>query len=153
MTVELAKTEPPWEGTVVKTNILVEGKKENLPLVAVQQAFSQLVASNTKIAYTDGSKSNTNTGAAFKIDETLVAIKLHPACSIYSAELIAILKLLEYIQLLTHGNSTKQNITIATDSMSAISALKNNKMDNPLLNKIKYIYNKLTLENHKICFT
>ena len=100
--------------------------------------------------YTDGSKIDVpqiSTGAAYVIYENgfniVQKFKLSPLHSILGAELVAILKALEYVKNNCHYIN-KKGIVIYTDSLSGVSLLKNMK----LLSYSELVYNihKLIVE-------
>lgn len=79
---------------------------------------------NYLVLYTDGSKQKEGTGCAFydDINQTYTRIKLSNMFSIYSAEQIAIIEALKYIQ-----DIDKNNFIIFTDSLSTVRQLENTK--------------------------
>ena len=72
--------------------------------------------------YTDASKTEKGVGIAIINEILITRYKLPVNCSIYTAEVIAILKTIEHIY--DHGNTHKNN-TILTDSLSTLLSLKN----------------------------
>lgn len=96
--------------------------------------------------YTDGSKMDEGTAAAFTVfyhgnyilDYT---IRLHPNNSIYQAELVAILKALEWVI-----TTNFDNITIYTDSLSSVFTLQRAFPSNIIsLNIFNILYNNSSL--------
>jgi ribonuclease HI len=79
------------------------------------------------IAYTDGSKSTNSVGAGFCITDGSTVVKtakykLSKHCSVFQAEMFAILNTIKYINANLKSNTS---ITVRTDSQSAIKALQN----------------------------
>lgn len=74
------------------------------------------------VIYTDGSKCDNGSGAAFlsPSDNFSGLIQLHPSCSVFTTELVAIIEALTHIK-----NNRIQNCAICTDSRSATSMLTN----------------------------
>ncbi|XP_026471583.1 uncharacterized protein LOC113375849 [Ctenocephalides felis] len=100
-----------------------------------------------KVIFTDGSKINNKTGCAlfYENDNIKIGYKLPDFVSIWSAELIAIKKAIEYIE--SH-KITK--VVIVTDSKSCIDKLKNLFLTNRLSETLVYeVWNRLIqlLEN------
>ncbi|XP_026469998.1 uncharacterized protein LOC113373949 [Ctenocephalides felis] len=100
-----------------------------------------------KVIFTDGSKINNKTGCAlfYENDNIKIGYKLPDFVSIWSAELIAIKKSIEYIE--SH-KITKA--VIVTDSKSCIDKLKNLFLTNRLSETLVYeVWNRLIqlLEN------
>lgn len=85
--------------------------------------------------FTDGTKSDDFVGCAFvdTTNNTTRSYRLPPECSVYKAELYAILKATEYF--LTYEGITNGFI-ICTDSLLSIAALKNTFSDNPIVKQI-----------------
>jgi ribonuclease HI len=90
----------------------------------VNQTLQELDPQGIQI-YTDGSKSNNSVGSAYVIPElnTQKGFKLLIECSIFSAEAVAIISALHYIQ---NSDSDKQIFYILTDSKSVLLAIQGN---------------------------
>ena len=92
--------------------------------------------------YTDGSKfKDDKVGAAFVAyspddRHTIKKFRLHPSCTVYQAELYAIKESLKWVT-----NRKIGNITVLTDSLSALTSINNRENTNPLVATIhKYIF-------------
>jgi len=90
------------------------------------------------IAYTDGSKSTNGVGAGFCIIDGSAVIKtakykLSKYCSVFQAEMFAILNAVKHINAKLKSNTS---ITIRTDSQSAIKALQNASSTTVLVQEI-----------------
>ena len=88
--------------------------------------------------FTDGSKSENKVGAAFVVfehgcetDSRLIRLASH--CSVYQAELIAILTALQHDSL----HYMTQPISIITDSLSSLHAIKGTDQSHPIVFEIK----------------
>lgn len=97
---------------------------QNAPSVVVRTAFqsaTKSVNANNWI-YTDGSQYDGATGAAIYVNENTTSLcKLHEPATVFDAELTAIEMAITYI-----GSQDTDSYAIASDSMSALSALENN---------------------------
>lgn len=107
-------------------------------------------------AYTDGSKSGDNVGAAGIIYEngtltTELKFKLHSQCSNNQAEQIAILKILEKIEEIQNEDNDK-SVALYTDSKITLDLLKNNYKRNRLIELIKTKIINLAHSNWKLHF-
>ncbi len=99
------------------------------------------------VTYTDGSKSNNGVGSGFCFLNCQTIIKyskykLSNYCSVFQSELFAIFKALEYINRKFSGN----NITICTDSLSAIKAIGNSSS---LTYLVQQVYSEIHKASHK----
>ena len=92
--------------------------------------------------YTDGSKMNGNTGYAFIINDFVCSHRLPSTCSVFTAELFAIYKAVEYIE-----NTDWEKIVIFSDSLSALQAIDNNKLKCHYMFKLQKL---LALSNKEI---
>ena len=87
---------------------------------------------NTKKIYTDGSKTQDGVGIAIVHNEDSRIAKLSDNASIFTAELTAILKSLEYVNKIEG-----KRFTIYSDSYSALTAIKQFNPSHPLIWKIQ----------------
>ena len=83
--------------------------------------------------YTDASIIEGRVGMAIICDETTIQWKLSDKCSIYTAETLAILKAIEFIISEINDN----NITIFSDSLSALTSLQNLYSPSDIVRKIQ----------------
>jgi ribonuclease HI len=110
--------------------------------IVFQQVFNhhREIYSNYIPIYTDGSKCDSFVGCAYVIGNTECSYRLHPAFSIFSAEMIAIFKALEIIS--SHG---KYNFIIYTDSLSTLLSLSSpNSHSHSLIFKILNLLDHLS---------
>lgn len=87
--------------------------------------------------FTDGSKNDDKVGCAFVVfvDSYEVAhqtFKLSSSCSVFQAELVAILQSLEFL-----STTEFHEAAIVTDSMSSLQAIAGNDVSHPLVHSIK----------------
>jgi len=118
----------------------------------ITQSFLQKVNITYKdhlIVYTDGSKTDEGSGAAFWIPEMDVAhkYKLHYTYSSYSAELYAIYRAILYIQPLN-----REQFLICSDSMSAIKAIESASKARPCTDLVLKIFQETLPIASKIKF-
>lgn len=92
--------------------------------------------------YTDGSKMNGNTGYAFIINDHLGSNRLLSICSVFTAELYAIYKAVEYIE-----STNWEKIVICSDSLSSLQAIDFNKLKCHYMIKLQKL---LALSNKEI---
>lgn len=125
----------------------------NEPVKVVKQATGQYFS-----IFTDGSKSSDKVGASFSvwnnkdIEVYLEYFRLSRYCSVFQAELIAILKALEWtLQEIQDAGSDiftsneDEKIVVFSDSESSIIAITNTKSSNMIVNKILKTINTLKL--------
>ena len=86
--------------------------------------------------YTDGSKIKNRTGSAYVVNGIPCKVRLKRNSSIYSAEMYAILKSLQFIE--KNRNSL---FVIFSDSLSALETIKNNKNKTAISIKITQTLN------------
>ncbi|XP_045480951.1 uncharacterized protein LOC123685337 [Harmonia axyridis] len=142
-------SQPPWMHKKPDTNTTLTFYKKNdtHPLI-IQEKFKELIAEheNKEITYTDASKSPEGVGCAFVSQIETRKFKLPIECSIFTAELLAILKALEYID--------KQNNThsvICTDSLSALQAIQDLYSKNSIVIQITDVIASLN-DKHNSCY-
>ncbi|XP_073979141.1 uncharacterized protein [Rhodnius prolixus] len=86
---------------------------------------------NYKQVFTDGSKTGSGVGSAFMIDGVAHGYSLNNVASIFTAELFAIKKAMEYLL-----NSKEKKIIICSDSRSSLEAICKLDTDNKLIQSI-----------------
>lgn len=108
------------------------------------EEVGRLCTPETVQVYTDGSKQeNGSVGAAFvcyKNGKTLTTkkFKMHNSCSVFQAELFAILEATRWAL-----NNQKSDVLVLSDSMSSLQALKNRSSTHPLVAQIHGIIKQL----------
>lgn len=100
--------------------------------------------------YTDGSKIEGGVGAALSLWSNEAEIlarkyKLSSHCTVYQAELLAILKATEIIL-----KNKETNFGIYSDSMTSLESISNKKFNNPLTYKIKKNIHEIKKQNKKL---
>ncbi|KAL1446382.1 hypothetical protein WDU94_000026 [Cyamophila willieti] len=120
-------TPPPWCLHPPKIFFLTDKGKQDLIEQEVKILHNEFKEKygNTIYCYTDGSKSQDHTGGAFLCNGVVDQFRLPPQSSIYTAELVAILKCLEKIYETVQVTCIIQNFVICSDSQSSLIALKN----------------------------
>ncbi len=125
---------PPWILQSPEIILdLTQYKKENtMPNLYVQKFFEILENfPEYSCIYTDGSKCQNKVASAAVSGRRGFASRLPDNCSIFTAELTAILMALDNIQYFN-----KDKIMICSDSKSSLEAMKNKHFENPLVLKI-----------------
>ena len=89
--------------------------------------------------YTDGSKEDKRTAMSFVCDDHEFSCRIDDEASIFTAELLAIEAAIEYI-----WDSSDQELTIITDSLSSLQALKSQKLNNPIVSNILHMCHYLS---------
>ena len=126
---------PPWmEGDLSICTELDNVQKNQYPEAALRRIFSNhlLDHRNSKILYTDGSK--TENGVAFAVvgDGDAVSHRISGLASVFTAELLAILQAVKQAR-----TDYTESVTIITDSKSSIQAITKLYQSNPIVNQIK----------------
>ena len=144
---------PPWflPDNVSCTFNLPKSKK-SYPDYIVKRLFEEHLSQKHQAEYhiyTDGSKDNQKTGFGLYTEDSELSMRISDHCSIYTAELLAILTALEITNTSQH-----QNISIFTDSRSSIQGITNIYNSHPIVSKIQSKIIKLARSNiHvKICW-
>ena len=108
----------------------------------------------TVAVYTDESKTGDNVGTAGIIHVSVngkllhqLNFKLHGHCSNNQAEQIAILRVLEKLEVIQDGHDNETRVAIYTDSKITLDLLQNKFKRNPL---IEFIRNKIIALAHLI---
>lgn len=125
---------PPWTLNRPSFNVtLNKHKKSDTQPGEFRQGYLEIISQYdgfTKI-FTDGSKVDGRTGAAFTAEETVFKFRLPNASSVFTAELYSIYQASEYI---VNDNSSNQFI-IQTDSYSTIQSLQQIYSNNTLVQR------------------
>ena len=133
---EFYSQKPPWKICCITVcTDLFEFTKKDFPPNVMRNIFNNHATQheNTTCIYTDGSKTERGVGYAFKCQQHTHQCHILDIASIYSAELLAIRDAIDYaINTIRIGN-----ITILTDSRSAIQAISSPFSPNPIVQKIQ----------------
>jgi ribonuclease HI len=124
---------PPWLIEKPKLDLsLAKFKKENLDPHTFQTLFRELQDDygDCGTIYTDGSKMDGRVACACWYRNKAISRRLPDGCSIFTAELHAIL-----LALLAVKESSRKKFIICSDSKSALQALNRMKVDIPLVSK------------------
>jgi ribonuclease HI/uncharacterized protein YjgD (DUF1641 family) len=135
---------PPWRRKKIKVDLTMTNfDKNNTPHSVMTQTFYEKLdkykQKRFKTLYTDGSKTNSEYGAALVTETDVYRYKCHDYCTVYTTEVFAL------SQAIKHAGTNKT--LICSDSLSAIKALKNTQNNNPL---IKQLQDKLSDNNTDI---
>ena len=144
---------PLWDfpDLIIDTSLSRVGKKQDHPQVLLSLAYAKIGRYSDHIhVYTDGSKMDEISSAAFYVKQ----LNYHksyqlPSCSIYKAELFAILQSLIWIE-----HSGYQHYLICSDSLSSLFSLQSrSSASSPsLLMEVLIYIRKLVAMNIEICF-
>jgi ribonuclease HI len=125
---------PPWKipKPEILTDLASKSKAETNPR-EYNLNFLELCNNypNAVRIFTDGSKSNTNTACAAVSKIGTYAVKMHPYCGIYVAELLGIKTALKEIK------SRNTTFLLCTDSRSALSSIRKVYPTHPLVQDIQ----------------
>ena len=142
----------PWTIMAPKVDISLSKlqKQKTHPLI-FQEEFEKIKEkyNQHKYIYTDGSKQKEATSCAAVYKKKIKNKRLPEAASIFNAELCAISLALELI-----SEEKSKKFVIFSDSLSVLTAVKNRKMDNPLL--AKFLIRSHSLSSWKeivLCWT
>ena len=122
---------PPWELTIPMADFSLRiGRKASTDPLDFQSCFYDVRFKypNFSFVYTDGSKDGNKVGSAAVTTGTTYKQRIPDVCSVYTAELQAILLALAHIHC-----SVARGFVICSDSPSALRAIKNRKIDHPLV--------------------
>ena len=122
-----------------KTEFLITTKKSSTSDLEIQQIFAEYINKypNHQIFFTDGSRTDTATGAGAWGPDYTFAMRLSPYHSIYTAELLAIHSALDFII-----DKEIPNSIICTDSQSAVTALSAlHNSSHPIIYEIRRLFN------------
>ena len=122
---------PPWEFQKPKMNYdMHSGKKGDSDPFDYQIAFQNILAEyhDHEFIYTDGSKDGNKVGYGLVYMRHILKKRLPSTCSIYTAELKAILHALKFVEKLH-----KYKFLICVDSLSALQAIEHKNIHNPII--------------------
>ena len=150
----LIPSTPPWCLPTPEVLLDLAGyKKGEVAAALFQQRLFKIFSDFQGFCriFTDGSKSEDGRAAAAAVLQQkpphIFKHRLIDGSSIYAAELQAILLALRHIY-----QSKDFNFLIISDSLSALQALKNNRLDHPLLVLIRELHASLIDEGNDIVF-
>nr|CAI5831681.1 unnamed protein product [Callosobruchus analis] len=140
----------PWTYAPIKMHLECSlYRKENTCVQLYCQKFLEIVNKYPGAIhiYTDGSKTAEHVGCAFVVRDDMYSWKLHPAASIFTAELYAIWQALRYIEY-----NQSNMFVISCDSLSALKSIQEKFTFDPLIQQIQETYDWLTQLGKKIIF-
>lgn len=145
---------PPWSKNQAQFNTKLEAyNKETTHQETFKNMFKEICEEHkehTQI-YTDASKINNNIGCAVYSDNHTLKIHLPNPTSIFTAETLAILKSIQYIN---NNAPNHAKYIIFTDCLSSLKAIQNPFSRNTLIQSIQQLIHKQqTQKNTEILFT
>lgn len=140
---------PPWTLKVPKI-VVMEIKKNNCHPTTLKHMFQTMINefSDHVHIYTDAAKISKATGCAVLTKNQELLFKLPDSTSVFTSEAMAILKALEYVE-----KGKLRKTVILSDSLSAISAIRNKKSKNSLIQDIILKYNEITTKDNNTDIT
>ena len=146
-TVALTQT-PPWLMPEINCcdKIIIKKYKSDEEVRAMFYEHETYHKGQIKI-YTDGSKSRIGVGSAVICEDEILQARLPNNASVFTAELVAIVEALRWINA-----SDKGSFVIHSDSYSTISALKQFNPTHPIIQKIQEWLYKLHSKYKRIDF-
>ena len=125
---------PPWRMVMpeIDTSLAEMRKGQVAPVLFKARALEHVSAyANYTVAYTDGSKTGNGVGCAFVLGQCVRSFSLPKHASVFTSEVVAIMKLLSYIE-------TEDDILylILTDSLSCLMALRSSDSQNPFVQEV-----------------
>lgn len=138
----------PWTLLFCDTRKLIQGKGEHILGTHVQSEFQELhrIYDNSAFIFTDGSKGELGVGCAFVHGPTRRLFRLPRHCSVFTAEAVAILRALEYVE-----SNTLYHAVLCTDSLSVVTAVRHATSVHPTLIAILETVHRLKLLNYDLC--
>lgn len=140
---------PWWTAFNMQINMsLAFYKKEETPPEKYKVLFNQVLATqypNSKIIYTDGSRTESGVGCAVYTSGISLNWTLAKESGVYTAEMIALMKALELIDRFENNN-----FIICSDSKSALDHLKSNNPKDEIAKMIKEKYHSMKTKGKDI---
>nr|CAI5860079.1 unnamed protein product [Callosobruchus analis] len=142
---------PPWlsRKICVRTDC-AKNKKDSSHNYLYLKLFRHITDSydnSRDIIFTDGPKTEEGVGAAVVTDKEILKFQLRSTCSIYTAELTAILQTMLYVQ-----NNGAGTYLVCSDSLSCILSLQDNFSKDPTIQQINSLYFQLCCQSKNIVF-
>ena len=135
---------PPWELSIPNIDYSLRiGKKGDCNPLDFQSKFCDIrfLYPDFCFIFTDGSKDGNKVGSAAVTKGSSYKQRLPDGCSVFTAELKAISLALKHIE-----GSNHQGFVICSDSLSALQALENRNIGNPLVLDILTEYHNIKLK-------
>ncbi|XP_049945205.1 uncharacterized protein LOC126427073 [Schistocerca serialis cubense] len=143
-------TAPPWHRPRIDLlRDLCEFPKDGTPTLVYRRAFAALCAQMTEATfiYTDGSKTSLGVGSAYIVGDTPNHFRLPDQCSVYTAELYAVLQAVHYIR-----RHQRIQYVICSDSLSSLLSLQALYPVHPLVHRIQDCLRLLHLGGVSVAF-
>ena len=125
---------PIWESEPVTVDFaLSEFDKSSTTSTVFKSRFNEVRQKYLDFChmYTDGSKVERKVASAYVCPYGTRGYRLRDGCSIFTAEVEAINKALNYVKV-----STRKSFVIFSDSMSVLQAIESQESKNPLVNRV-----------------
>ena len=141
---------PPWQlvQPAVDTTLAEMKKGETAPELFKARTLERIASYVDHVRfYTDGSKTNDGVGCAFACGSTIRSFTLPTQASVFTSELVAIIKTLCFIEV-----ADETSYLILSDSLSSLLTLMSFYPDNPLAQEILQRHTDLTRSGKRIAF-
>ena len=141
---------PPWELVTPSIDTSLSSVQRDAVLPSEFRAKAlELIASyiNHHHVYTDGSMSDTGVGCAFVCGPVTRTFGLPAEATVFSAELVAIKKALNFIEVSDDGS-----YVVFTDSLSSLLAMRDFNTLNPFLQDILLLLTNLRRMGRTVSF-
>ena len=138
---------PIWDSEPVTVDFtLSEFDKSSTSSTVFKSRFNEVKQKYLDFChiYTDGSKVETKVASAYVCS---MEQGLRDGCSIFTAEVEAIIKALTYVKV-----STRKSFVIFSDSMSVLQAIESHESKNPLVNRVLQTCQEVLSGNKYITF-
>ena len=139
----------PWRLPPVSAHMLLDNPKAHVTEADISAMFLEKCSQfpGYRVFFTDGSKQNGSTACAFTVNSVFSSHKLHPALSVFTAELFAIREALHFI----HRHRVEKSL-ICSDSQSAVRAISSQKRNHCVLIDIAELLYELARNDFKCVF-
>ena len=140
---------PPWQYPEINVDVSLLKYKKDQDQQVLLNKFKEMKDEyrNHSALYTDGSKTDNFVGAGVVMGDASNKININPTSTVFTAELIAIKAALDTIA--QHQNNC---FIIYSDSLSALEAIKNKVLDNPIVVDILESICDIEFENKTLVF-
>ena len=141
---------PPWQVPRPEIRLdLHRGPKVNTDASVYRRQFHSIVHQfpDAGILYTDGSKVDEKVGCAYVIDGANTKISLPEACSVFTAELVAIYEALQFAL-----QDARIHFLVCTDSLSSLQSIATCFPQHPLVQRIHDLLAGLCHADTRITF-
>ncbi|XP_017303976.1 uncharacterized protein LOC108253823 [Diaphorina citri] len=140
---------PPWIIPSPDVNYLINDKKSNISCIEIKNKYLEILQIYTDftLCFTDGSKTDSNTGFAFIINNENFQYRLPHEASIFTAEALAIFYCIKKI-----SDMKIKKAIIFSDNKSVLNGIDNIQQRNNIIQLIKQEYYFASTNGSQISF-